>query len=450
MVTKRIKESTGKLLYKKMQSKRRNMSRTELGVLISIILGIVFLILFIVSGKCVQLKNALVNQHFVQGDLSNSLDSSSVKNYRPVYPKSRYITGIEFNMLTLKNICPGNGMEAPRSDNWTITWADDGNQYTAWGDGGGFGGTNEEGRVSMGVAKIEGNRNNYSGYNIWGGKNPISSEKPFGGKSYGIISIDGSLYMLRSGNGKTQQCYGMQELWKSRDHGESWKRTGVDWNFPFEENTGFFVPTFLQFGKDYKGARDEYVYIYAPDHTMSVDSLSKWDVNKPGRINLIRVPKQFIEKKSAYSYFAGTDSNGKPIWSSKIEKRLPVFSDSENGVMRTSVIYNPGLKRYILTVQQVGRYKDLRGEKAHIGIYESTEPWGPWSTILFEHPWNIGDFPHLQNEKYPGDSKTVYWNFSPKWWYKNGRGFVMVYTGPGGDQWGSVEGTFTISRNKKK
>ena len=276
----------------------------------------------------------------------------------------------------------------------------------------------------MGVARIEGNKDDYSGFNIWGGKDPESSEQPFRGKSYGIISLNGTLYMLRSGNGITQQCYGVQELWKSMDHGRTWIHTGVDWNFPFNENNGFFVPTFLQFGKDYRDARDKYLYIYAPDHTVSIDSLSKWDVNKPGLINLIRVPVDSVEKQSAYSYYSGVDNKGDPKWTFEIEERQPIFKDSENGVMRISVIYNPGLKRYILTAQQVGRYKDLNGNKAHIGIYESTEPWGPWSTILFEHPWNIGDYPHLQNEEFPGDAKTVFWNFSPKWWSNNGKEFV--------------------------
>ena len=39
---------------------------------------------------------------------------------------------------------------APGSDNWATTWADDDNQYTVWGDGGGFGGTGQVGRVLYG------------------------------------------------------------------------------------------------------------------------------------------------------------------------------------------------------------------------------------------------------------------------------------------------------------
>ena len=368
-----------------------------------------------------------------------------------VYPPSDYIKGISFDMSTVKNECPGNGLAAPRSDNWTITWAEDGHQYTSWGDGGGFGGNNSVGRSSMGVARVEGNKDNYSGYNVWGGKDPEGSAATFKGKSYGIISIDGILYMWRSGDGKTGQCYGYQGIYQSNDHARTWVETKAVWNFSTKENEGFFVPTFLQFGQDYRGARDKYVYSYAPEHTVSVnkgtdnDGNENWDVNLPGKINLMRVPKKSINDGSAYSFFSGFSEEGKPQWSKNVKDRQPVFEDNKNGVMRTSVIYNPGLKRYILTVQQVGRYRELEGRQGYMGIYEAPEPWGPWSTVLLEHPWNIGDPPHLQNETYPGDPKTVYWNFSPKWWSNEGKDFVMVYTGPGGDQWGTVEGSFKLS-----
>src|SRR5690554_6763579 len=81
------------------------------------------------------------------------------------YPPSTVITGVTFDWGTWKKTAPG-------SDNWVITWADDGHQYTSWGDGGGFGGTNTDGRVSLGVARVEGEKSNFTGYNRWGGKDP--------------------------------------------------------------------------------------------------------------------------------------------------------------------------------------------------------------------------------------------------------------------------------------
>ena len=65
------------------------------------------------------------------------------------YPQSSVITEITFDMTTLKELADG-------SDNWVITWADDGHQYISWGDGGGFGasGSGGDDRVSFGVQNI--------------------------------------------------------------------------------------------------------------------------------------------------------------------------------------------------------------------------------------------------------------------------------------------------------
>ena len=107
----------------------------------------------------------------------------------PPYQRSTYITGVQFNWGTHRQFARG-------SDNWPITWADDDNQYASWGDGGGFGGSNSDGRVSLGFARITGGEADYQGKNVWGGK---GAENPaqFSGKSYGIVSIGGVLYMWR-------------------------------------------------------------------------------------------------------------------------------------------------------------------------------------------------------------------------------------------------------------
>ncbi len=75
---------------------------------------------------------------------------------------STRIVGIEFDWTTLVTRAPG-------SDNWPLTWCEDDHQYTSWGDGGGFGGTNRDGRVSLGFARIEGDYPGFVGVNVWGG-----------------------------------------------------------------------------------------------------------------------------------------------------------------------------------------------------------------------------------------------------------------------------------------
>ena len=341
---------------------------------------------------------------------------------KAAYPRSQKIMGLSFDMPTQKTLAPG-------SDNWAITWADNGHQYTAWGDGGGFGGTNNDGRVKMGVGRVEGGKDNYRGVNVWGGYEP-KHPGGFDGKSYGIISINGILYMWVAHFGSDHFLYTKQELYRSKNYGSSWSSTGVIFDQNSFSDFGFFTPTFLQFGKDYANARDGYVYIYAPE----IKNDTNWNVQKPGEITLMRVPKNQLEKKSKYEFFAGFDSDGNPKWSANGNQRKSVFEDAANGVMRTSVSYNAGLKRYFLITQHVDRYKS---NGAYMGIYEAPEPWGPWNTVLFGDPFQLG----LQSDK--GQRKTVYWNFSNKWLSKNGKDFVLVYTDA--DEWATVEGSFIAS-----
>jgi hypothetical protein len=333
----------------------------------------------------------------------------------PPYPRSKFIKGVTFDWSSRIRLAPG-------SDNWAMTWADDGHQYAVFGDGGGFGGTNEIGRTSLGVARIEGDRKSYTARNVWGGKD-ADHPAAFTGKSWGILSVDGVLYMWRSG-AASEDCYEFQQLYRSADRGATWEFTGVEFNIDsFQRSRGFFVPTFLQFGQDYGGARDEYVYIYAPE----VKSLI-WELQLPGEIALIRVPKTKIDSREHYEFFAGFDASGNPRWTRDGDRRHPVFYDV-NGVMRVNAVYNPGLKRYILTAQHTAR-------NCGWGIYEASEPWGPWRTIYYTGCFVPADWP----------CKLVsYVSFSPKWWDNDGAEFVVVFSGREyNDAWNSVEGGFIL------
>lgn len=350
--------------------------------------------------------------------------SSSTKN--SVYPDSTYITGINFNMNTLQNYAPG-------SDNWPVTWADDGHQYTSWGDGGGFGGTNSDGRVSLGVGRVQGNKDSYTGYNVWGGKNP-ENPATFTGKSIGIICISGVLYLFRNGNASTTSAHDFTELYSSTDHGANWS-----YRFRWQNNTdfsgwlGFFAPSFIQFGQNYSGARDSYVYAVAAELVEDA-----WTIQTPGRIHLLRAPIASIGSKSSWQYFSGTSSN--PSWTNNINNSQPMFIDNINGVHHISASYNDYLDRYILCSVQAGLSQP---DGSLVGFYEAPEPWGPWRTIDFLDTWNIG---LKATDEDPGeDPFNLFFNFSNKWTVERGtNNFVLVYTGDGNDEWGSVEGSFDV------
>ncbi|MCA9218844.1 MAG: DUF4185 domain-containing protein, partial [Planctomycetales bacterium] len=265
---------------------------------------------------------------------------------RPYLP-SPIISGIAFDFGTHRRLAEG-------SDNWPTTWADDGNLYTAWGDGGGFGGTNSKGRVTLGIARIEGHANYYTGTNVWGGFEPEQAAS-FGGKSYGILSVDKTLYMwvVPQPGPHLKEC----RIARSTDHGVTWQQ--ADWTFRFED--GFTIPTILNYGRDYSGARDDFVYSYfiEPQWGPKTPANSKYgfEVHKPGRIHLGRVPRQQIMQRDRYEFFAGLNDKGEPRWTDNLADKQPVFRD-DNGVgWNVSVSYNAGLGRYLLATEHTATHE---------------------------------------------------------------------------------------------
>jgi len=332
------------------------------------------------------------------------------------YPPSPVIASVEFDFSARKRLAPG-------SDNWPTAWADDGHQYTVWGDGGGFGGTNSTGRVSLGVGRVEGEADDYKGFNVWGG-HQTANKATFEGKSYGIICIGGVLYMWVSpGSGATS--FKEARLAKSPDHGASWTR--ADWAFTKED--GVVMPTICQFGKDYTGARDEYVYHYM---TRLDRKRLEFEVQKTGQIDLARVPKGRMLDRAAYEFFAGVDSAGRPTWVKDLAARKPAFHDANGVAWSVSVCYNVGLKRFLLCTE----HKQQCG--GNLGIFDAPQPWGPWTTVGYYDNWG-------------GFGNGFFWNFSPKWFGANGRDFTLIFTGTGQwDSWNTVPGRMVVREREPR
>lgn len=336
----------------------------------------------------------------------------------PPYPSSPVIARAEFDFATHQRHAPG-------SDNWPTTWADDGHLYAAWGDGGGFGGTNSIGRVLLGVARIEGDPPRYAGRNVWGGFEP---ERPaqFGGKSYGILSVGGVLYMWVAPQPNPHLDHS-RIAW-SKDRGATWQLAG--WKFPFEH--ALTIPTFLNFGRDYAGARDGYVYSYYIHPAWGPGRATKtpahtFDVHQPGRIHLSRVPKDAILDEARYEFFTGLSAAGRPSWSHHRSRKRPVFEDANGVGWNVSVSYNPGLRRYLLATEHTETHA------GKLGIFDAPEPWGPWTTVAYEDAWGAGHF----------EVTTFYWNFTQKWLSADGTAFTMIFTGKNSnDSWNTIAGRF--------
>lgn len=313
------------------------------------------------------------------------------------YPPSPVIAGITWD--------PPSTIvrKAPGSDNWPTTWASDGNLYASWGDGGGFGGTNRDGRASLGVARMVGSPDTFVGQNVWGGKNG-EGKATFKGKSYGMLSANGVLYMWAGpGSGWTSSTE--TRLAWSNDLGKSWELSQVF----FRYTDGFSLPAFLNFGRDYAGARDSLVYIYAYD--ASNGSGGPWV-----KINMARVPQDQIRDRAAYEFFKRLGTDGIPLWTTEVAQRGSVFSNPTGGVALPSVSYNPGIGRYLLVVPHGTPTQPNGG----LGIFDAPEPWGPWTTVEYTPAWL-------------GSANLFFANFPTKWMSDDGKTLYLVFTGFGRD-----------------
>lgn len=277
--------------------------------------------------------------------------------------------------------------KAKGSDNWPLTWGDDDHLYTAYGDGWGFE-PKRKGKLSMGFAKVVGDATNFRGLNVSAPTLETTGGGPSGKKASGILMVEGVLYLWARNADNSQLAW-------SKDRGKTWK--WAKWKF----TTSFGCPTFLNFGKNYSGARDNYVFTY------SFDSDSAY---KPAdRMVLARVPKDKILKREAYEFYQGM-RDGQPRWTKLVEKRGAVF-ERRGKCYRSGVSYHPILKRY-LWVQLPGG--DTR-HKGGLSVYEASEPWGPWLEVFSTDNWDVG----------PGESAS----FPTKWMSKNGKTMYLVFSG---------------------
>jgi len=311
----------------------------------------------------------------------------------PPYPPSPVIERI--NWTAKRSIV----RRAEGSDNWPLTWADDDAQYTAYGDGWGF-----EPRVpdklSMGFARVLGEPEGFRGENVRSPSGETTGQGPAGKKASGILMVDGVLHLWARNAGNSQLAW-------SKDRGRTW--TWSDWKL----TTRFAAPTFLNFGRNYEGARDDFVYVYSFDGDSAYEPAD--------RMVLARVPKNRIARRDAYEFFTRLNRSGEPVWREEIDERGAVFS-FPGQCYRSGVSYNAGLKRYLWV--QVLPGAATREARAHdadprfrggFGIYDAPEPWGPWTTVYFTRLWDTG----------PGETAR----FPTKWMSQDGRALHLVFSG---------------------
>jgi hypothetical protein len=365
-------------------------------------------------------------------------------NVAIAYPP--FITDITFDMGSVVNVAPGNGASASETDNWPATWGVDNNQHTSFGDGFGFG--NLAGdlltRASIGWSKISGDLNNFSCQDMHkSGK----SMPGFNGKCQGMLGANGKLYSWwdakdTTGNtgGSREFAYDSSTLVKSENFLASggWDADLIRWDsgdWGAGDLDGWFGPSFVQYGMDHGGTRsaltsDLYAYSIINEHDND-----NYQVQTPGGISLMRCLVANLESgnKNHWEYLSGIDGNNFPSWSTNLANRIPTFQDTSDGNHISTMSFNEPLRRYILTTFH--NVREVPG--AIIGFYDAPEPWGPWHTIEKEDVEIVG--PNLAT-----GGAVIMWNFSNKWLSPDGLDFAMIGTLTGQDQFGVVEGSFSV------
>jgi hypothetical protein len=279
------------------------------------------------------------------------------------------------------------------SDNWPLTWADDDALYAAYGDGWGFEPRTER-KLSLGLAKITGGPSDFEGVNIRSDSAEQVGDGAEGRKASGLLMVDGVLHMW------ARNAANARLAWSS-DHGRIWDWAG--WRM----ETSFGAPTFLNFGRDYAGARDGFVYVYSHDSASAYEAAD-------GMV-LARVPRERTRPRDAYEFFRGLDNRGNPLWTKNVADRGFVFSHP-GMCSRSGITYDAGLGRYLWS-QVHPKHPDSRGPRFEggFGVYEAPEPWGPWRTAYFAKRWDVG----------PGETSR----FPTRWMSEDGTTVHLAFSG---------------------
>jgi hypothetical protein len=154
----------------------------------------------------------------------------------------------------------------------------------------------------------------------------------------------------------------------------------------------------VNYGRNYEGAPDDYVYIYSPD---GPSAYVEYD-----QVVLARVAKDHIRDRQAYEFFQQVDANGQAIWTQDIQGRGPVFAYPGH-CRRLGAIYHQATNRYWLVL--------AFNEEGGWGIFDAPTPWGPWTTVYFTEYWGL--------------SKSHSYRFPTKWISNDGKDLHLVFSG---------------------
>jgi hypothetical protein len=295
-------------------------------------------------------------------------------------------------------------------DTFPMTWADDGEIYTSSGDPMWGECTHDHG---MDVETIIGYPPRYRitrphllpDYQGYGGDGP---------KPTGMICVGGVLYLaLQNLLGRKDPARGMKcqhgsdaQIICSRDKGKTWEPERRDIAAPMFPGHLFGGPAFINFGMDNAEARDECVY-----------AVSGEQFDNGSELRLGRVPHRGILEAAAWEWVSGFDADGNPRWTRNLEESIPVLT-RDRSISLCDMVYLQGIDRYLLLTFRLREdFSPMDG--TDLFIYESPEPWGPFTLVYSEELWE-GRFvnpycPRLPLKWMEPDGLTGWLQFSGSW-----------------------------------
>lgn len=320
-------------------------------------------------------------------------------------------------------------------DVWSTTWAADDNLYSVADDTQGW---------NLSIYRVEGVPPRHKVTRINEMREYDKAVQRPWWKGAGLASIDGVLYLgiysqsnpSRLSASRVSFNADHSSIIKSADHGKTWSGSAKDHlakpMFPKKE---FPTPFFVQYGKDYAGAMDEYVYLCSND-----GGWNNW--NRMMLARVLRTKFGGLDRRD-WEFFVASDGQNNPRWTTDVSKAGSIFEHKLHTSM-TGIQYVPAIQRFVMGQwsyvamqgQGAAACEDSalprpwpedaahgREDQTMLCLYEAPRPWGPWKLIHAETPWG----PSYYNPSFPA-----------KWFEDGGKRLWIVqsgnYRGGGGYQ----------------
>jgi hypothetical protein len=304
------------------------------------------------------------------------------------FKQSKDITALAFT---------GRHKEYTGADTWYPSWASDDKMYSPWTDGtiGSEGSTSYGSRPTTGQAVIEGsdpmNLTVKSLGTTPGDPKPYEGRYPCGSLVYNGIWYYGT-YTLANAYGLNWPILGPCPGFRiSKDFGKTWQDTPHTCEpgkalFPepekFKGPVKIGAPHFVDFGKNMEHSPDGKAYLVGHGATEMDQEDRKANLSwiTSDQIYLCRVTPSIenINDESKYEYFAGTEQDGKPVWTDDFKKIKPLL-EWDNNMGCVTITYNAPLKKYLMCVTD----GVTTMSKFNTYILAADKITGPWELVTY-------------------------------------------------------------------